>query len=135
MTTAASNPALDTELGSLKRRVSDLERALADARRLDRPDTTFVLAGSLYLTTSPPYPVPQRRTYWEAAVELGQASSTTSVVVEVAVNGTTAVTITVPVGVSSLRQPMNVTAARDANLTVEITTPGNAEDLTVALRS
>lgn len=136
MTTSAQNPALDYEIAGMKRRISDLERALADRRNLERPDTTWVLADGLYIREYPPYPVPQRRSYWEAAVELGTPSSSGSVVFTVAIGGVVGLTITIPQGVASLRQPIDLTVSRDAVLTAAITSAGiDATDLTVALRS
>lgn len=136
MTTSANSPALDAELSGLKRRVSDLERALADRARFERPDTTFVLAGPIYLSTSPPYPVPQRRHYWEAAVELGTASSSGAVTVEIAVGGAAVATLTVPAGATSITQPVDFTVSRNGTVTAEITAVGSgAADLTVCLRT
>lgn len=136
MTTTAQSPAVDTELSGLKRRVTDLERALADRNRLERPDTTFVLAGALYTSLSPPYPVPQRRSYWEAACVLGTASTSGPVVVEIAANSTLVFTVTFVEGATMLLQPIDLTIARNGLLTAEITDPGDgARDLTISLRT
>lgn len=136
MTTAAQSPELAGEISGMKRRISDLERALAQRQLLERPDTVFVLPGPLYESTSPAYPLPQRRSYWEAACRLGSASSDGPVVVVLAVNGDTAVTISIPAGATRLQVPIELTVARDADLTAEVTDTGaDAEDLTIALRS
>lgn len=136
MTSSVAPPQLDTEIGSLKKRVTDLERQLRDRDNLLRPDTVFTLAGALFVSESTPYPAPVRRNYREVVIELGTATTSGTLTVECRREGVAVATIDVAVGLAELIIPVDIEIPKDGVITTAITAAGTGgRDITVAWRT
>lgn len=136
MTDSLNSPGWRDAISSLKRRVTAIERLLKDPAHKVRPDTTFSLAGPIYVSESTIYAPPVRRKYAEAVLLLGTALSSGTLTAVVKVNGSVIRTYEMPAGVEEIITPTTVVANVNDHVTVALTAVGSGgADFTFILRT
>jgi hypothetical protein len=86
-------------ISALKQRLDKVERKLRASGSFGQPEVTFVLGGPLYAIRFPNKRVPEDRVYYQLAIDLLTAGST-STTVRVLKNGATHSTIVIAAGVT-----------------------------------
>lgn len=136
MTKGLTPPTLPSDVSSLKKRVTDLERKLNNASGLNPYlGVPFSLAGTIFVSESPPWSSPVKLRISSLAVLLGTAGSSTTTVA-LKINGSTVATVNVAAGEKSRKLTISQQLAPDQDVvSVACTASGNgAKDLDVIVR-